>query len=242
MLPGPTAEITDRKGPVPIQFELRDKQTVMPLGDHVAHWSSYIGEVIRGVPFYYTCWLKVTKERKAALITDIEAAHGIPRLDRDQRGHPAALAKGEHCPSRSKSAKPGKEHGHISTGIPTQFDLRPNMDSLDWTEINMQTSTTQEYPSLIETFFMAHTVNGEFLWDEDRRIYEEMRRLDHMDTYTDDEINRLARGGKQRGHIGSVDMFSHFESGGASGSGGCGDEEEGADHQDDEDKDGDGDT
>nr|GEX51258.1 hypothetical protein [Tanacetum cinerariifolium] len=41
-------EITDMKGPVPIQFELRDKQTVMPLGDHVAHWSSYIREVIIG--------------------------------------------------------------------------------------------------------------------------------------------------------------------------------------------------
>nr|GEV60476.1 hypothetical protein [Tanacetum cinerariifolium] len=38
------------------------------------------------------------------------------------------------------------------------------------------------------------------------------------------------------------DMFSQFESGGASGSGGCEDEEEGADHQDDEDEDGDGDT
>nr|GEV38348.1 zinc finger BED domain-containing protein RICESLEEPER 2-like [Tanacetum cinerariifolium] len=43
-----TEEITDTKGPVPIQFELRDKQTVMPIGDHAAHWSSYIGEVIRG--------------------------------------------------------------------------------------------------------------------------------------------------------------------------------------------------
>nr|GEZ11159.1 hypothetical protein [Tanacetum cinerariifolium] len=49
-----------------------------------------------------------------------------------------------------------------------------------------------------------HTVNGELLRDEDRRIY--------------------------------------FESGGASGSSGCGDEEEGADHQDDVDEDGDGDT
>nr|GFB13451.1 hypothetical protein [Tanacetum cinerariifolium] len=64
-------EITDTKVPVPIQFELRDKQTVMPLGDHAAHWSSYIGEVIRGVPLYYPSWLKVPKERKAALITDI---------------------------------------------------------------------------------------------------------------------------------------------------------------------------
>nr|GFB38992.1 F-box domain, leucine-rich repeat domain, L domain-like protein [Tanacetum cinerariifolium] len=139
-------------------------------------------------------------------------------------------------------------------------------------EMRWQTSNTQEYPSLIDTFFMAHTVNGEFLRDEDRRIY------------TDDEINRLAKGGKQRGHIAGVgrvlparvtaspstpayestlnslhkkvdfmmslfksdlkysDMFSQFESGGASGSGGCGDEEEGADHQDDEDEDGDGDT
>nr|GEV35799.1 zinc finger, CCHC-type [Tanacetum cinerariifolium] len=101
------------------------------------------------------------------------------------------------------------------------------------------------------------------------RTGEEMRRLEAMGTYTDDEINHLARGGKQRGHIAGVgrvfpvrataspstpahdstlnslhkkmdfmmsifksdskysDMFSQFESGGASGSGGCGDEEEG---------------
>nr|GEU90806.1 hypothetical protein [Tanacetum cinerariifolium] len=39
-------EITDKKGPVLIWFEVRDKQTLMPLGDHAAHWSSYIGEVI----------------------------------------------------------------------------------------------------------------------------------------------------------------------------------------------------
>nr|GEW65705.1 hypothetical protein [Tanacetum cinerariifolium] len=107
----------------------------MPLGDHAAHWSSYTGEVIRGVPLYCPSWLKVPKERKAALITDIER----------------------------------------------------------------QSSTTQKYPSLIDTFFVAHTVNGEFLRDEDRRIYEEMRRLEAKGTYTDDEINRLARGGKQRG-------------------------------------------
>nr|GEY82327.1 RNA-directed DNA polymerase, eukaryota [Tanacetum cinerariifolium] len=152
-------EITDTKGPDPIQFELRDKQTVMPLGYHAAHWSSYIGEVIRGMPLYYPSWLKVLKERKAALITDIG----------------------------------------------TQFDLRPHMESPDWTEINVviqqhlqkayntnKSSTTQEYPSLIDTFFAAHTVNREFLRDEDR---QEMRRLEATGTYTGDEINRLDRGG-----------------------------------------------
>ncbi|GJZ94812.1 hypothetical protein Tco_0667015 [Tanacetum coccineum] len=86
-------EITDKKGLVPIRLELRDKQTVMPLGDHAAHWYSYIGEVIRGVPLYYPSWLKVLKglkvlkERKAALITDI----GV-----NQRQQPAALAKSVH--------------------------------------------------------------------------------------------------------------------------------------------------
>nr|GFB91617.1 F-box domain, leucine-rich repeat domain, L domain-like protein [Tanacetum cinerariifolium] len=116
------------------------------------------------------------------------------------------------------------------------------------------------------------------------RTDEEMRRLEAMGTYTDDEINRLAIGGTQRGHIARVgrvlparataspstpahestlnslhkkvdfmmsifksnskysDMFSQFESGGASRSGGCEDEEEGADHQEDDDEDGDGDT
>nr|GFC95978.1 hypothetical protein [Tanacetum cinerariifolium] len=59
-----------------------------------------------------------------------------------------------------------------------------------------QSSTNQEYPSLIETFFVAHTINGEFLRDEDRRIYEEMKRLEAMSTYTDNEINRLAIRGK----------------------------------------------
>nr|GFC71857.1 hypothetical protein [Tanacetum cinerariifolium] len=83
-------DITDTRGPVPIQFELRDKQTVMPLGDHAAHWSSYTGEVIRGMPLYYPSWLKVPNERKASLITDIG----------------------------------------------TQFDLRPHMESPNWTEIS----------------------------------------------------------------------------------------------------------
>ncbi|GJV66595.1 hypothetical protein Tco_1482104 [Tanacetum coccineum] len=125
---------------------------------------------------------------------------------------------------------------------------------------------------------------GQCARDEDRRIYEEMRRLEATGTYTDDEINHLARRGKQRGHIPGVgrvlparattgpstpasestvnslqkkvdfmmslfksdskysDMFSQFESGGASRSGGCGDDEESVDAQEDEDEDGDGDS
>nr|GEZ51133.1 F-box domain, leucine-rich repeat domain, L domain-like protein [Tanacetum cinerariifolium] len=75
---------------------------------------------------------------------------------------------------------------------------------------------------------------------------EEMMGLEDTGTYTDDEINRLARGGKQRGHIPGVGRVLPARAtaipSGASRSGGCGDDEEGADHQDDEDEDGDGDT
>nr|GEX92307.1 hypothetical protein [Tanacetum cinerariifolium] len=182
-------EITDTKGPVPIRFEVCDRQTLMPLGEHAAHWSSYIEEVIRGVPLYHPSWMKVPKERKVALIADIGArSWSFARLRDEMR----------------------------------------------------QSSTTQEYPSLIDTFFVAHTVNEEFLRDEDRRIYEEMKRLETTGTYTDDEINRLDREGKQRGHIPDVVGYcqhgpqqAQFEPGGASESGGC---------EDDEDEDGDGDS
>nr|GFB58208.1 hypothetical protein [Tanacetum cinerariifolium] len=74
------------------------------------------------------------------------------------------------------------------------------------------------------------------------RTDEEIRRLEAMDTYTDDEISRLARRQKQRGHIAGVGRYCRHGPQQPNGSGGCGDEEEGADHQDDEDEDGDGDT
>ncbi|GKD71204.1 hypothetical protein Tco_1325294, partial [Tanacetum coccineum] len=71
----------------------------------------------------------------------------------------------------------------------------------------MASSETREYPSLIDTFFVTHTVNGVFIRDEDRAIYEEMVRLRALGSntesgvpYTDEEINAMARKGKQRGH------------------------------------------
>ncbi|GJU47874.1 hypothetical protein Tco_1217429 [Tanacetum coccineum] len=122
-----------------------------------------------------------------------------------------------------------------------------------------QASDTQEYPSFIDTFWRTHTIDGVFPKDEDRRIYEEMKRLEATGEYTEDEINALARGGKLHRHIPGVGRVlpsratsrpnmptpdkslksmhrKEFESGGASWSGGCGDDEESSD-----DEDGDGD-
>nr|GFB80262.1 hypothetical protein [Tanacetum cinerariifolium] len=37
--------ITDKSGLVPIRFEVDDRETLMPLGDHAAHWANYLGEL-----------------------------------------------------------------------------------------------------------------------------------------------------------------------------------------------------
>nr|GEY61348.1 F-box domain, leucine-rich repeat domain, L domain-like protein [Tanacetum cinerariifolium] len=215
------------RGPVPIRFELRDKQTLMPLGEHVAQWSSYIGEVIRGVPLYHPSWLKVPKERNEELIPDIGGS---------------TPASNSTCKKRT---------------IPTRLLSRPSIRGRAQPLRSTRRSLTP---------FSWHTLlTGNFFG---MRIDVYTRRcggwrLEAMGTYTDDEFNRLARGGKHRGHIPGVgmvlparataspstlahestlnclhkkldfmtslfksdskysDMFSQFESGGASGSGGC---------------------
>nr|GEZ27553.1 hypothetical protein [Tanacetum cinerariifolium] len=107
-------DITNKNGPVPIRFEVRDKQTLKPLGDHAANWSRYIGEVIRGVPLYYPSWLKVPKERKATLIADIR----------------------------------------------TQFDLKPHIESPDWTviEAGIQQHLQKAYNTNKAAFKAQHWV------------------------------------------------------------------------------------
>nr|GEU81093.1 hypothetical protein [Tanacetum cinerariifolium] len=110
--------------------------------------------------------------------------------------------------------------------------------------IQMKSSATREYPSLIHTFIVTHC------WRE------EMLRLQALGSntssgvpYTKEEINTLARKGKQRGHLPGVGrMLNQYESspefGNASESGGCGDDEmvddeDGGEDEEDED---DGDT
>nr|GEZ78992.1 hypothetical protein [Tanacetum cinerariifolium] len=171
-------EITDTKGPVSIRFEVREKQTLMPLGKHAAHWPSYIGETQFDLRPHMESldWTKIH--------ADIQQ-----HLQKAYNTNKAAF----------------KAHHWVIDPTTGTYNVkkirRARAQDIMTDEWDKQSSTTQEYPSLIDTFFVAHTVNGEFLWDEDRCIYEEMRRLETTRNYIDDEINRLARGGKQRGHI-----------------------------------------
>nr|GEZ62060.1 hypothetical protein [Tanacetum cinerariifolium] len=101
---------------------------------------------------------------------------------------------------------------------------------------------TREYPSLIQTYFDTHSVDGVFLQDEERLLYEEMLRLKDLGPntslgvpYTKDEIMAMVHQGKQR--VRSDDKMSqlltqlksHHGVGSGSGSGGDGDDEPGED-------------
>ncbi|GJS07100.1 peptidase C50, separase [Tanacetum coccineum] len=116
-------EIVEAKGPVSISFEQGDKQTLNPLGPHVAHWSNYIGEIIRSVPLYYPSWEKVLKERKAVIISEIRAAYGFLPLDRDLQRHQHALVK-------SLQYQQGFFQGQAFEGRPHHRDLRYGSDQV----------------------------------------------------------------------------------------------------------------
>ncbi|GJT33272.1 hypothetical protein Tco_0923691 [Tanacetum coccineum] len=268
-------EVAEAKGPVLIQFDVGDKQTLNPLGPHAAHWSNYIGEVIRTVPLYYPSWEKVPKERKAALISNVGTLFDLrphmesPRWSDIYEGINMHLQKAYNTNKVSFKAKHWRVDPQTGTyDVEAIRQTRPEEITAD--EWDKQASDTQEYPSLIDTFWRTHTTDG-----------EEMKRLEATGEYTEDEINHLARGGKLRGHIPGVgrvlpsqatsrpsmpapdkslkiihkkvdfmmsvfrtdskysDIFKEFESGGASGSGGCGDDEESGDDEEGEDEDGD---
>ncbi|GJS81829.1 hypothetical protein Tco_0748370 [Tanacetum coccineum] len=219
-------KITDDKGPVTIWFEWDDKKTMMPLGEHASHWSNYLGELIMEMPLYYPSWQKVPAERKATILTKIERWTDInagiqQHLQKLYNTNKASL-KAAHWigmprshfgmipgtkPEQLKIAKTGqrarlyadKDPGHLLA-----FKIR-------CVYVQMESSATREYLSLIHTFFVTHTVNGIFTRDEDRAIYDEMLRLQALGSntpsgvpYTEEEINALARKGKQRGHFPGV--------------------------------------
>nr|GFB83227.1 hypothetical protein [Tanacetum cinerariifolium] len=60
--------ITDKSGSVPIWFEVDYQETLMPLGDHAAHWANYLGELVRKLPLHYPSWRQMPPERKAGIV------------------------------------------------------------------------------------------------------------------------------------------------------------------------------
>ncbi|GJT52265.1 hypothetical protein Tco_0978422 [Tanacetum coccineum] len=250
--------ITDKSGPVSIRFEFGDRETLMPLGEHAAHWANYLGELVRELPLHYPSWRQVPAEQKAGVMARIGTQFDMrPHMESD-RWPLIYAAIQQHLQKIYNGKKAALKERHWIPDSDGTYDLerirlsRPShISEVNWDaqiafwndpknraratqnkqnrakskvvcrqgsrsiaalrDMHMESSVTKEYPSLIHTFFLTHTINGVFLNHEEKALYEEMLRLQGLgsntDTgvpYTEDEIMAIVRGGKQRGHIPGV--------------------------------------
>ncbi|GJX83217.1 hypothetical protein Tco_0332698 [Tanacetum coccineum] len=129
-------KLTDEWGPHKIRFEFNDRGTLLPLGDHAAEWSNLIRKIFREFPMYYPSWNKIKEEKKAGVL-------GILRADWDTQIDywldTKNAARGlQNAQNRAKS-KVFCRKGSRSLAV-----LR---------DLQMESFETQEYPSLIQTYF-----------------------------------------------------------------------------------------
>ncbi|GJY98226.1 hypothetical protein Tco_0515136 [Tanacetum coccineum] len=234
--------ITDKSGPVPIRFEVDDRETLMPLGDHAAHWANYLGELVRELPLHYPSWRQMPPERKAGVVANIGTQFDLrPHMESDRwpqiyagiQQHLQKIYNGKKAALKERYWVPEEDGTYdlerIRRGRPSYIsEVDWDAQLAFWNDPKnlaraaqnkqnrakskvMETSATREYPSLIHTFFLTHTVGGVFLNPEDKALYDEMLRLQGLGSntptgvpYTEDEIMAIVRGGKQRGHIPGV--------------------------------------
>ncbi|GKA01651.1 hypothetical protein Tco_0674316 [Tanacetum coccineum] len=173
----------------------------MPLGEHAAHWANYLGEIVREMPLNYPSWRQIYNGKKAALkerywIPDSDETYNLERIRQTRPSHisevnwDAQIAFWNDPKNLARAAQNKQNRAKSKV---------------------MESSATREYPSLIHTFFLTHTVGGVFLNPADKALYDEMLRLQGLGSntssgvpYTEDEIMAIVHRGKQRGHIPGV--------------------------------------
>ncbi|GJW30582.1 hypothetical protein Tco_0047457 [Tanacetum coccineum] len=77
--------ITDKSGLVPIRFKVNDRETLVPLGDHAAHWANYLGELVRELLLHYPSWRQMPPEQKAGVVENIGTQFDLrPHMESDR--------------------------------------------------------------------------------------------------------------------------------------------------------------
>ncbi|GJT93242.1 reverse transcriptase domain-containing protein [Tanacetum coccineum] len=242
--------ITDKSGPILIRFEVNDRETLMPLGDHAAHWANYLGELVRELPLHYPSWRQMPPERKAGVVAKIGTQFDLrPHMESDRwpqiyagiQQHLQKIYNGKKAALKERYWVPEEDGTYdlerLRRGRPSYIsEVDWDAQLAFWNDPKnlaraaqnkqnrakskvMETLATREYPSLIHTFFLTHTIGGVFLNPEDKALYDEMLRLQGLGSntpmgvpYTEDEIMVIVRWGKQRGHIpGSKRGYADYE-------------------------------
>nr|GEW77725.1 hypothetical protein [Tanacetum cinerariifolium] len=55
----------------PPPYQVDDRETLMPLSDHAAHWANYLGELVRELHLHHPSWRQMLPERKAGVVAKI---------------------------------------------------------------------------------------------------------------------------------------------------------------------------
>ncbi|GJU76790.1 hypothetical protein Tco_1273860 [Tanacetum coccineum] len=208
--------------PPPHQIGGGFQGTLMPLGDHEAHWANLLEEIVREFSMHYRSWHNILAEKKVGVLGKIRSQFDLrPHMQSDLENwikintgiqqhlekiytdNKSAL-KAEHWVPNPEDETYGVENIRSRRSANTSQGSRSLAALRD---MQMQSSDTREYPSLIQTYFQTHNVDGVFLREKELLLYE-MLRLQGLGSntpigvpYTDDEIMTIVRGGKQRGHI-----------------------------------------
>ncbi|GJU11213.1 DIE2/ALG10 family protein [Tanacetum coccineum] len=218
--------IKDKSGPVSIRFEVNDRETLMPLSNHAAHWANYLGELVRKLPLHYPSWRQMPPERKAGVMEKI----GVTAPAKDLQWKKAALLKIDIVPERTRTYGPG---------APQYADIHSYISEVDWdaqlafwNDPKNLARAVQNKQNLAKSKVGSRAPTPHGLWP-----------------YTEDEfMGHCSRGQAAGAHSRSNNKFSQMlnqlesrpEYGGGSGSGGCGDDEPGDDEdggKDEEDED-----
>ncbi|GKB29546.1 hypothetical protein Tco_0868947, partial [Tanacetum coccineum] len=193
--------ITDKSGPISIRFEFGDRETLMPLGEHAAHWANYLRELIRELPLHYPSWLQVPAEQKAGTQFDTR-----PHMESDR--WPLIYAAIQQHLQKIYNGKKAALKERLRFGmIPRTV---PGLPKINKTGQRARSYADRD-PGLlppseicIYTFFLTHNVNGVFLNPEDKALYGLGSNTETGVPYIEDEIMAIVRAGKHRGHIPGV--------------------------------------
>ncbi|GJT21421.1 hypothetical protein Tco_0891358 [Tanacetum coccineum] len=170
--------IRDKSGPVPIWFEVNDRETLMPLGDHAAHWANYLGELVRELALSTT--LPGAKDLSKFTQFDLRPHMESDRWPQIYAGIQQHLQK---IYNGKKAAL--KERSLIETSA---------------TRENPSADHTFSEHTVAGVFLTPRTKP----FDEMLRLHGLGSNTPTGVPYTEDEIMAIVRGGKQRGHIPGV--------------------------------------
>ncbi|GJS63709.1 hypothetical protein Tco_0678273 [Tanacetum coccineum] len=162
------------------RFEVNDRETLMPLGDHAAHWANYLGELVRELPLHYPSWRQMSPERKAGVVAKIGVFRCLSIADRsDLRTH---MWESGRWPQIYAAIQP--MHLQKKITMARRLLSKKDIGFLKRTGLMTWSASDADDEMLRLQGLGSNTPTGV--------------------PYTEDEIMAIVRGGKQRGHIPGV--------------------------------------